>query len=283
MTPSAELPATSSAASSVASSAASSATSSADVPASPVGSVDKALLLLEALADVGPDGAPLGVLAATTGFSKASVHRLLGALAHRDFAAQNPSDQHYRIGSAAMALSRSTAREENLPVLFAPALASISRRVDELVHLGRLDGAHVLYLDKVEPERTLRVWSEVGKRTPAGRTALGRAMLAADGVRGPALAPYADATAAPGGATLDADALAQVIDETAARGWSMECEENEPGIACVGVALVRPDGRSAAVSVTGPVERMGPERRAEVAALLREELERLAPAGFAVA
>ena len=33
-------------------------------------------------------------------------------------------------------------------------------------------------------------------------------------------------------------------------------------------------------SVTGPIERMGQARRAEVGALLREELERLAPSGF---
>ena len=37
------------------------------------------------------------------------------------------------------------------------------------------------------------------------------------------------------------------------------------------------------MSVTGPIERMGEERRAEVGALLREELSRLAPAGFELA
>src|SRR5690625_6100339 len=61
-----------------------------------------------------------------------------------------------------------------LPI-FAPALAAISLRTRELVHLGRLEGTEVVYLDKVEPERTLRVWSRVGSRAPAARTSLGRA------------------------------------------------------------------------------------------------------------
>src|SRR5699024_7293996 len=59
-----------------------------------------------------------------------------------------------------------------------------------------------------------------------------------------------------------------------------EIEENEVGIACVGVALTREEGHSVAVSITGPLERMGTRRRAELAQLLREELSGLSPAEF---
>lgn len=254
--------------------------------ASPVGSVDKALVLLEILASAGPEGMTLRDIAAAGGFNKASVHRLLRALMHRGFADQSPSDQHYRLGAAALELGHSFGGGENLPALFAPALASVSQHTQELVHLGQMDGPHVLYLDKVEPERTLRVWSSIGKRAPAARTAMGRALLAADGVRGQALEAYARATGAETaepGQVIDLEHLAEVIDRTSERGWSMEIEENEAGIACVGLALVRPGGRSVSVSVTGPIERMDETRRAEIGALLRTELSGLAPAGFEVA
>ncbi|MBP2409773.1 IclR family transcriptional regulator [Brachybacterium fresconis] len=261
-------------------------TTNPEPAASPVGSVDKALVLLEILASAGPEGMTLRDIAAAGDFNKASVHRLLRALMHRGFADQSPGDQHYRLGTAVLELGHSFGGGENLPVLFAPALAAISHSSQELVHLGRLDGPHVLYLDKVEPERTLRVWSSIGKRAPAARTAMGRALLAADGVRGPALEAYARATessAAQPGAVITLDELADVVEGTAERGWSMEIEENEAGIACVGVALARPGGRSVSVSVTGPIERMDERRRAEIGALLREELSHLAPAGFEVA
>ncbi|GAA1293672.1 IclR family transcriptional regulator [Brachybacterium alimentarium] len=254
--------------------------------ASPVGSVDKALVLLEILASAGPDGMTLRDIAAAGDLNKASVHRLLRALMHRDFADQSASDQHYRLGAAALELGHSFGDGENIPALFAPALASVSQRTQELVHLGQMDGTHVLYLDKVEPERTLRVWSSVGKRAPAARTAMGRALLAADGVRGPALEAYALATgadAAEAGREISVEHLAEVVDQTGERGWSMEIEENESGIACVGVALVRTGGRSVSVSVTGPIERMDAQRRTEIGGLLREELSRLAPTGFQVA
>ena len=263
--------------------------------ASPVGSVDRALALLEILAEAGPQGLALREVTARSSLSKGSAHRLLRALMHRRFVEQTAPDQHYRLGSAMGVLLGQFEQGENLAMLMAPALAAISHQLQELVHLGRLEGSHVHYLDKVEPERALRVWSRVGRQAPAARTAMGRAILAADGVRGAALAPYAQASApTPAGqapATDDplfahpvtAEHLAEVVEEASARGWAAEIEENEPGIACVGVALTRPGDRSIAVSVTGPIERMGPARRAEIGALLRSQLTTLAPAGFAVA
>ncbi|PWH07239.1 IclR family transcriptional regulator [Brachybacterium endophyticum] len=250
---------------------------------SPVGSVDKALVLLQVLAEAGPDGLMLREIAEASGFHKASSHRILQALVHRGFALQDPSDQRYRLGSAPMMLAEQYAREDRLPALFSPALAGISHASRELVHLGTMDGTSVLYLDKVEPERTLRVWSRVGHRAPAARTALGRAMLAALDVSGFALAPYADATTADAGPSVPLPHLQEVVGRARERGWSAEVEENEQGIACVGVGLLRFDGRAAAVSVTGPAERMDEERREQLGELLRSELERLGPSGFRVA
>lgn len=254
--------------------------------ASPVGSVDRALALLEILAQAGPQGLALREVAARSALSKGSAHRLLRALMHRRFVEQTTPDQNYRLGSAMPVLLGQFERGENLAMLMAPALAAVSQQLQELVHLGLLEGPHVHYLDKVEPERALRVWSRIGKQAPAARTAMGRAMLAAEGVRGAALAPYAQASAAddPGpGRRVTAAHLAEVVETASGRGWAAEIEENEAGIACVGVALIRPGDRSIAVSVTGPIERMGPERRAEIGTLLRTQLTDLAPAGFTVA
>ena len=118
-------------------------------PASPVGSVDKALILLEILAGAGPEGMTLRDIAEAGGMNKASVHRLLRALMHRGFAEQSALDQRYRLGNAPLELARAFGTGENLPTLFAPALAAISQRTQELVHLGRMDGTRVLYLDKI--------------------------------------------------------------------------------------------------------------------------------------
>ncbi|QFU97536.1 Glycerol operon regulatory protein [Luteimicrobium xylanilyticum] len=233
---------------------------------SPLPAVDKALRALEVLSDAGPAGLQLGALAETLGLHKPSVHRTLAALAHRGYV-DRTGDGAYRLGAAALALGATWAPAEHLPALVHPALVALCEASDELVHLGVLVGADVLYLDKVEPERPVRVWSAVGRRRPAARTALGRALLAL----GPSSVP--DASPA------DAAAIARAREA----GYAVEREENEPGIACVGLALVRAGAPVGALSVTVPAERMSAERPAELAGLARAVVPPLLPPGLALA
>ncbi|GAB2453783.1 IclR family transcriptional regulator [Xylanimonas ulmi] len=244
---------------------------------SPIGAVDKALLALDALARAGADGAPLADLAADVGVHKTTLHRTLAALRHRGYAEQTPGGA-YRLGAAALTLASTFLREENLPGLLRPALTALSEQVDELVHLGALAGREIVYLDKVEPQRAVRVWSAVGRHRPAATTALGRAWLAAAQAAGDALDDAALARLA--GDDADPAALRDALAQASARGYAEENQENEPGIACVAVAVLRAGRPIAAVSITAPAERLsGAARRARVGALL-DTLPTLLPAGL---
>ncbi len=257
--------------------------------ASPVESVDRALLVLQALARAGGRGLTLADLAASLGLHKTTVHRALQALRFRGFAVQDAATGHYVLGPSATLLADDFLSDENLPLMLHPALVALSGAVDELVHLGVLSGSHVVYLDKVEPERPVRVWSAVGRRSPALRTALGRALLAYRGTERSALAGYARAeedsaaaSAAPG-ATAESqavDAAWSAIEAARARGYATEREENEPGISCVAVPLLRSGAAIAAVSLTAPAERMTTERIAWLHRTMREVLPPLLPAGL---
>ncbi|MCP2263547.1 IclR family transcriptional regulator [Promicromonospora thailandica] len=270
--------------------------------ASPLGSVDKALLALDTLAGLGPEGAPLAALAQAVGVSKPTLHRTLAALRHRGYAEQT-ADGAYRLGPSALALGSAYLAEENLPALLHPALAALSAEVDELVHLGVLAGREVVYLDKVEPQRAVRVWSAVGRRRPAATTALGRALLSTQDLDDAALERYAGAAdadargagaggAGAGGAGAGgpgaagpgdgARRLREVLAEARRAGVAGETEENEPGIACVAVPVLRAGRAVAAVSITAPVERLRGAARAERVRALRELLPPLLPAGLVV-
>ncbi|MCL1868916.1 MAG: helix-turn-helix domain-containing protein [Promicromonosporaceae bacterium] len=246
---------------------------------SPIASVDKALLALEALARTGATGAQLADLAADVGVHKTTLHRTLSALRYRGYAEQTP-DGSYRLGAAALVLGGTYLSEENLPALLHPALAALSAQVDELVHLGALAGREIVYLDKVEPQRAVRVWSAVGRHQPAARTALGRAWLAAEEAAGDVLDDTALARIA--GQDADPAALRRALDAAHARGYAEEDEESEPGIACVAVAVVRAGRPVAAVSITAPAERLaGAPRRERLDALCRS-LPAMLPAGLGV-
>lgn len=246
---------------------------------SPIGAVDKALLALDALSRAGAAGAPLAELSADLGVHKATLHRTLAALRHRGYAEQTP-DGAYRLGAAALVLGSTYLREENLPALLHPALTSLCEQVDELVHLGALAGREIVYLDKVEPQRAVRVWSAVGRHRPAATTALGRAWLAALEDAGTHLT--AEALERLAGDDTDPRALRQAIDAVHELGYGEEVEENEPGISCVAVAVVRAGSPVAAVSITAPAERLVGEARVHRLTALRESLPAMLPAGLGV-
>jgi len=245
---------------------------------SPVESVDRALLVLEALAAAGPAGLSLAELASRLEVHKTTAHRALAALRFREFVVQDPSSGHYVLGGAATGLAEAFFGEENLPALLHPALVALCAQTQELVHLGVLSGAQVVYLDKVEPERAVRVWSAVGRRMPAVTTALGRALLASRGASREVVERFAEAI----GTEADAEAAWREISLARERGWAREVEENEPGIACVGAPVLRGGVAVAAVSVTAPVERMSEERFAEIHAQMLEVLPSLLPKGFSL-
>ncbi|WP_251153184.1 IclR family transcriptional regulator [Cellulosimicrobium sp. Marseille-Q4280] len=242
--------------------------------ASPLGSVDKALAALEALAAAGPSGLALGTLALGLGLNKTSLHRTLAALRHRGYAEQDESTGSYRLGPAATALATVYLGEENLPALLHPALVAVCQSTDELVHLGTLAGTEIVYLDKVEPARAVRVWSAVGRRRPAATTALGRALLAYRTLDDDRLAWYA--AAAPDGQVTTAD-LRSLCERTREHGFAREDEENEPGISCVAVPVLDAGRPVAAISVTAPSERLGVRRRREIEDVLARVLPPLLP------
>lgn len=247
-------------------------------PGSPVEAVDRALLALQALARAGARGLTLAELASSLDLNKTTVHRALGALRFRGFVSQDPATGAYVLGPASTQLADDFLSDENLPALLHPALVALCAAADELVHLGVLSGSEVVYLDKVEPERPLRVWSAVGRRSPAVTTALGRALLAHSGADGPVLEAYV--RAAGDRAQLDGPAMAELLARARERGYATEEQENEVGISCVAVPLLRAGTPIAAVSITAPAERMTAERIDVLHDQLRETLPALLPAGI---
>lgn len=244
----------------------------ADPATSPMGSVDKALLALQELSAAGARGIALADLALRLGLNKTSLHRTLAALRFRGFADQDATTGSYVLGPAATALATSYLSDENLPRLLQNALTSLCAQTDELVHLGVLSGAEILYLDKVEPARPVRVWSAVGRRQPAATTGLGRAILSRRAVDPASLAWFA-------GDRLPAARLAEILTTARTDGYATETEENEVGISCLAVPLLRDGAAIAAVSITAPSDRMTPARRAELVQTIARGLPALLPAG----
>ncbi|MFV0428097.1 MAG: IclR family transcriptional regulator [Arachnia sp.] len=248
-----------------------------DPPVPRVEAVDRALQLLVALADAGPDGASLADLAGSVGVNKSTAYRALSTLRLRGFAAQDDQDSRYRLGPTAYELSDRAYSPRNLTQALHPALVALSRASDELVHLGVLTGQHIRYLDKVEPERAIRVWSAIGQQVPVASTAMGRALLAARNVPDQQLGGYVKNL--PADRRVSSERLRETVAHARGHGYAVETGENEPGVACIGTAIMRGDHAIAALSITAPAERMTSHRQAELARLIVAEVAPMLPEG----
>lgn len=248
---------------------------------SPVESIDRALRTLQLLMNAGSEGLALAEISAELGANKSTLHRVLGALKFRSFVSQDLASGRYSLGPEAVALSQSFLSGSSLATLLHPALVGLSHAVDELVHLGSMSGPRVMYLDKVEPDRPIRVWSRVGREMPAVTTALGRALLAAQGADNAMLRSYYDAVERQ--VPIAFEQVVDAVERAKRMGFSREHEENEPGISCMAVCLVHTGRPVAAVSITAPAERMTDDRVDQLYTHIKQSLSGSLPPGFELA
>jgi DNA-binding IclR family transcriptional regulator len=223
-----------------------------------IGVLDKAVGLLYTVAE-SPCG--LAELCERTGLPRATAHRLAAGLeAHRLLA--RDAQGRWRLGPALSEL----AGQVHDPLLAAGAavLPRLREITGESVQLYRREGTWRVCVAAMEPPAGLRDTVPVGARLPMTAGSGAKVLLAfSDAATQQAVLPTAKFTE-------------RTLAEVRRRGWAQSAAEREPGVASVS-APVR-DGRGnviAAVSVSGPIDRMGRQPGARWAADLLAASEAL--------
>jgi DNA-binding IclR family transcriptional regulator len=205
-----------------------------------IGVLDKAVDVLHTIAQ-SPCG--LAELCERTGFPRATTYRLAAALeVHRLLARDD--DGRWQLGPALTEL----ATQVNDPLLAAGAavLPQLRESTGESVQLYRREGTSRVCVAALEPSAGLRDTVPVGARLPMTAGSGAKVLLAhSDVATQKAVLPTAKFSD-------------RTLAEVRRRGWAQSVAEREPGVASVS-APVR-DGRGvvvAAISVSGPVDRIG--------------------------
>lgn len=128
----------------------------------------------------GPPHPELGIteLAQRLHLHKSTVHRILATLQRDGFVAQDPASGKYRLGLRLFELGSLVVNTMEIRRVARPYLEEIHAMCGETVHLAILDEGDVVYIDKIESTRRVRMYSEVGRRAPAHSTGLGKVLLA---------------------------------------------------------------------------------------------------------
>lgn len=128
----------------------------------------------------GPPHPELGIteLAKRLHLHKSTVHRILATLQRDGFVAQDAASGKYRLGLRLFELGSLVVNTMEIRRVARPYLEEIHAMCGETVHLAILDEGDVVYIDKIESTRRVRMYSEVGRRAPAHSTGLGKVLLA---------------------------------------------------------------------------------------------------------
>ncbi|HWC79826.1 MAG TPA: IclR family transcriptional regulator [Pseudonocardiaceae bacterium] len=209
--------------------------------------VQRAADLLTTLAGH-PAGISLAELSRVTDYPTSTVHRILGVLRQSGLVRETPDGLH-ALGVGTVVLAGAFLDGVDLRTQARPVLRGLADETGETVHLGVLAGSLIVYIDKIDSRHPVRMVSRIGGTNPAGRTAIGKAILAFS----PDLESIVDDTAE--------------LDAVRANGFATDLEGNEPGICCVGAPVFDHDGVPVgALSVSTPTSRFAPDRLFEAGA-----------------
>jgi len=202
--------------------------------------LDRALLVLDTVAREGP--CSLADLRRATDLPRPTVHRLAVALERHGVLARD-GDGRFRLGRRLAAWG--AVAGSGLPDAGRPVLARLAETTAESAQLYVREGDHRVCVAVHERQSGLRDTVPLGAVLPLDRGSGGKVLLA--------WAP-------------DAGRFEVAPRELAAvrrRGWAESAGEREAGVASVSAPVFEGPGVVAAVSVSGPIDRLGlhPGRR----------------------
>jgi IclR family acetate operon transcriptional repressor len=232
-------------------------------------SVDRAITLLEAIAEAGGE-TTLTQLSHRTKLNISTCHHLLSTLVQRGYVAKVPVRRSYALGARILYLSNACLRQVDLPARAAPFIEQINQKTGETVHLAVLEGDAMVKVAKRESRHTVRVdTGALGKSEATHATATGKAMLAwlpEDDMRrvlAHGLTRFTPKT------ITEWPTLVEALRHVRRNGYAMDDEEFHPGVICVGAAIRDHNG-----AVVGAISASAPAMRANEAhlMLMREEV-----------
>jgi IclR family acetate operon transcriptional repressor len=219
----------------------------------PVGSVVRALALLDALAEQ-PDGAGVNQLARHIGVNASTASRLLATLEGGRLVEREPGGP-YRLGMRLVALADSVLGRLDVREAARPRLQQLAAATGETATLSVPAGREAVTVDFVPGEASVVSLARVGRPSVAHATAVGKVMLAYGGEAGE-LTRYTRRT------IVSADALASAVATVRERGWAEAVGEREPDLNALAAPVLAHRGELAAIlGVQGPSARLTAERR----------------------
>ena len=230
-----------------------------------VQALDRAFAVLDLL---GESDTPLGLaqVAASLQLHKSTAHRFLMVL-ERHRMVERTGNGKFRLGLRLFDFGNRAIEQYDLRDRAQPHLRRLVAETEETAHLALLEAARVIYIDKIEPTRSVRMITRIGASNPVHCTSVGKAILAflpperaAEVLRRVRFERLTPRTIS------NMEALRAELEKTRRRGYAVDDEELEEGLRCIAVPVLDAQRLPvAAVSVSGPSFRVTAQKLPSIA------------------
>lgn len=220
----------------------------------------KAFTILEELSNK-RDGYSLAEISKNIDMPKSTVFRYLSTFIAAGYVEQT-NDSFYRLSLKIVELAKMSLRNLDLKIEARSLLLDLASQLKCTIHLATREELEIIYLDKINYDGTFQMYSQIGLRNPVWCTSLGKAIL----MLLPEKQCYELLTsrslyAKTGHTITDPDIIMQELKISKERGWTIDNEENEYGIRCIGAPILDYKGQPiASISASGTKELLSPDK-----------------------
>lgn len=198
-------------------------------------SVDRAFKIIEYISDNSSAG--VSELARNLDINKSTVFGLIKTLEQLGYVKKNDVDDKYFMSYKFYSLVDSSIHNVSIIDVIRPYSEILNKKYGETVHLVTATGKSVIYIDKIDGTKSIRVSTRIGSKMPLHCTGVGKAILALRTdeeiekyIDTYGLKPYTKNT------ITDKDKFMEEIEKIRRNGYSIDNEEIQEDLYCIAIA-----------------------------------------------
>lgn len=235
-----------------------------------VRAVDRALDIL--LCFIDEQELTLTEIAQRVSLNKSTVYRLLGSLEGRGFLTRDAVTEKYHLGFRVWQLSANYPQQEDIGTVLLPEMTRLRDEIGETISLYVRNENERVRIQAVESQETIRRVAPIGAHMPLAVGASSKVLVA----YAPPDAQLRVLNDPAWPKAVDKGVYMDQLQEIRRNGYATSSEEREEGAAAVSVPLFNVRGEMvAALSVSGPSNRLTAEKMAQNAPLVMEAARRM--------
>ncbi len=200
--------------------------------------------------------------------SKSTVHGIIKTLEHRGYLQQNPEDLKYKPGIKLFELGNFVGKNLDIAKVAKPFIRELVDELNETVHLVSLQRDEIIYIEKVEGQSALTIYSHIGKRAPFHSTGVGKSILAHLNenevnriLSSITLESFTKHT------MTNIEEIKEQLHDIREQGYAVDDEEIELGLKCIAAPIFNHQGNViASISCAAPKMRLDENKLPQVIA-----------------